>query len=306
MKRGTILELRQLRYFVALADTLNFSRASESLFISQSGLSQQIVELEREMGVELFNRTKRSVELTLAGKALLKEAKELLIQSEKLIPIVRHAISEHIANRDIFIGVEARAIADPEFRMQFTDIIYKVRTELPGLRALFRELSPQEMEKALESQDIDIGVLMHHSPNLSENIDFRVLDQEEMLLVFRSIKEHNDNLDTVNRIISQRGLILLEREYRGMSQIFRILFELGIEPDIRFCDNRTAMILTLESGESAAILPKSVVTEINNPHLKYLHLNNDSSKLFLFAAWHRNNENELIKKIVHYLEVALK
>ena len=72
------MELRQLQYFTAVAETLNFSRAAEILYISQPALSQQIADLERELGVLLLQRSKRSVSLTPAGTLLLQEAKKLL------------------------------------------------------------------------------------------------------------------------------------------------------------------------------------------------------------------------------------
>ena len=62
------MEIRQLKYFAAVADTLNFSRAAETLFISQSALSKQVADLERELGMVLLQRDKRSVRLTPAGK----------------------------------------------------------------------------------------------------------------------------------------------------------------------------------------------------------------------------------------------
>lgn len=85
------MELRQLRYFVAVADTLNFSRAAESMFVSQSSLSKQISDLEQELGVLLFRRSKHNVELTEAGLLLMDEAKAILLRSEKLAPLLQQA-----------------------------------------------------------------------------------------------------------------------------------------------------------------------------------------------------------------------
>src|SRR5579875_3736836 len=86
------MELRQLRYFAAVAEELHFTRAARRLGMAQPPLSQQIHKLERELGVSLFNRQKRrAVELTAAGDALLKQIKPILAQVELVPTIVRRA-----------------------------------------------------------------------------------------------------------------------------------------------------------------------------------------------------------------------
>lgn len=75
------MELKQLHYFLKVAEFLNFSRAAEALYISQPALSYQIAELERELGTELFTRDRRKVYLTPAGMALVEPAKSILEQA---------------------------------------------------------------------------------------------------------------------------------------------------------------------------------------------------------------------------------
>jgi len=88
------MELRHLRYFVAVAEELHFRRAAERLYVAQPAVSEQIRKLEEELGVRLFDRTQRSVSLTVAGTALLDEARRVLRQAELAQLAARNASSE--------------------------------------------------------------------------------------------------------------------------------------------------------------------------------------------------------------------
>lgn len=145
---------------MAVADTLNFSRAAESLYVSQSALSKQISELEQELGVALFDRDRRSVALTSAGQLLLPEAKDILMRSEKLVPLLRHEAEDALPDRTIHIAVEPRADDDSLIHRVLTNAVYQQRRQLPGLRALFWREEYMEIKKALQDGAMDLGIFL--------------------------------------------------------------------------------------------------------------------------------------------------
>src|ERR1700733_4685263 len=99
------MELRHLRYFVTLSEELHFGRAAARLFIAQPPLSQQIKSLETELGVTLFHRTKRRVQLTDAGTLFLEEARIVLSQAERAIDVVQQTQQGKLGRLTIgFVG----------------------------------------------------------------------------------------------------------------------------------------------------------------------------------------------------------
>src|ERR1051325_8325886 len=101
------MELRHLRYVVTVADTLHFGRAAERLHISQPPLSKQIRELEEELEAQLFSRTKRSVQLTAAGKLFVEEARLILSQADHAGKVAKRVSSGQIGQ--LTIGVAGPA-----------------------------------------------------------------------------------------------------------------------------------------------------------------------------------------------------
>ncbi len=295
------MELRQLRYFVAVADTLNFSRAAESLYLSQSALSKQIQALEQELGVTLFERDRRSVVLTRAGRVLLPEAKSLLLRSDKLIPLLRHETDDAERQRHIMIGVEPRADGDSLIHRILTEQIYRERQSRPGLRALFLQMEYSDMKKALADEEIDLALFLHAGEPLGAPLTLKTLWDDEMVLAFRSPREYPDEPDAVRAVLDRRGVILLENEMRGMSQVLQILGRIGATPQIRFSGTRLAMCLSVESGESAAILPRSVVRRLAHPDVRVLSLHEagGAERIWLAAAWRETEaEDGLVADVV--------
>ena len=289
------MEIRQLRYFIAVADTLNFSRAAESVYLSQSALSRQIMDLEKEVGLPLLRRSTRQVELTEAGKALQKSARELISRWEKMLPEVRNQVAEAAQALSLTIGVDARALANPVRRHRFLGTIYEMRRSYPGLRVLLRNRDYQELMKGLSDGTLDCALVLDRELEQKSDFQQEAYGQEEMVLVFRSENAHRAGDHA--HVIMNRGLILVDKEPQGLYHIIHMLSDLRLEPQIRFCESLEDMTMTVETGESAAILPESVVEKLHNPELQTLHLPSDHAKLTLSMIWSKNQANPLIPEL---------
>ena len=155
------MELRHLRYFVAVAEELNFTRAAQRLNTAQPSLSQQIQDLEQEVGVPLFIRTKRSVKLTAAGTAFLDEARLTLAQSRRAIASARKAAQAGESTLVLGFGPAA------EIKL-FPGTLTSLRASFPKLRLEFRSMTTLQQREALLHNEIDLAFLRPpiHEPSL--------------------------------------------------------------------------------------------------------------------------------------------
>lgn len=146
-----MIDLRRLRYFVVLAETLHFGKAALRLSISQPPLSHQIRVLERELGAPLFERSNRRVELTPAGHALLPEARHLLEQAARTEQIAARVERGELGELRLgFVGTAALTQA-------VSTLILNYRQQWPGVRLRIAELSTQEQLSAMVEHRLDFA-----------------------------------------------------------------------------------------------------------------------------------------------------
>ncbi len=147
------MELRHLRYVLAVAEELNFNRAAERLHVSQSALSKQVRELEEELGIDIFKRDKRKVEITEAGRLFLAEARRTLDQAELTRETARRAARGEIGS--LRIGVEASSVYLPvSLRVQ------RFRTKCPNVAVQVHELPSIQQLEALDEGKLDVGFIV--------------------------------------------------------------------------------------------------------------------------------------------------
>ena len=147
------MEIRQLAYFVAIAETLHFSRVAEALGLAPSALSMQIQRLERELGVRLLERTKRSVSLTSAGRLFLEEARAALSQVENAKRVA------HRAGRGEAGSIRLGYVISAASSGIVQAILRRFRDLAPGVSISLEELSSPAQLQMLEQGKLDVCIV---------------------------------------------------------------------------------------------------------------------------------------------------
>lgn len=147
------MESRALRYFIAAAEELHVGRAAEQLGIAQPALSQQIRVLEARLGVRLFHRARRRIELTDAGRLYLREAKALLAASERAVRLARAADRGTAGELDI--GYSGSVILEPLLH----DVLRQLRSDRPAVTLRMHEGVVQQLLDAFKEDKLDIAFL---------------------------------------------------------------------------------------------------------------------------------------------------
>ena len=146
------MELRQLRYFIAVAEELHFRRAAERLHISQPPLSQQIRALEDELGFTLLTRTRRRVELTPAGEAFLRDARALLAELDGAVATARRIDAGQTGRLRVgFVGSALLSIVP--------GTVERFRASRPGVAIELRERSTVDQLRAVAAGVVDVGLV---------------------------------------------------------------------------------------------------------------------------------------------------
>ncbi|ENV61230.1 DNA-binding transcriptional regulator HcaR [Acinetobacter soli] len=301
------MELRHLRYFVTVAEELNFSKAALKLYTAQPSLSQQIKDLEVDVGVQLLYRTKRKVELTEEGAVFLEQARLTLAQAEKAVMMARQvSYAKQQALRVGFVPVAEVKI--------FPHILPNFRFHHPDIRIDLSSLGNDEQIKALKKGELDVCFIRDRLQNDNDFTTEHVL-RESLIFI---LPAHHP-LAKFERIplsaLHQLDLVIAE------SSQSRVLHELilkfakqhGIQFNlVEHADSLLANINGVAQGRGcslvpdyvASLLPETCVTrplEIDLPHLDLYLCYNSSSKSTLvqsfrdmLAKWERTVPDECI------------
>lgn len=245
------VELRHLRYFLAVAEELHFGRAAQRLGIAQPALSQQIRRLEEEVGTELFHRTRRSVEISAAGEAMRRHASQALAATAAGVEAARGAGRGETGQLTVgFIESAAGTIVPVAVR--------RFRARHPGVALRLRELSVASQVEGLRSGAIDVGVI--RPPIEAPELELELVIDEPLVLAVADRGRWAARKRVSPRSLSEEPLVLLAREVvPGLhDQIISLLHEHGGASIAQEATSIQAVLGLVAAGLGVSVLPASV------------------------------------------------
>ncbi|GAA4300723.1 LysR family transcriptional regulator [Aestuariibaculum suncheonense] len=282
------MTIQQINYFLTLAKELHFWRAAEKVFISQSSLSRQIKSLEDELGIQLFQRDKRNVKLTDAGK-FLQEHWTILINEFNQVKTQAKKIDEGNSGRVSITYVGSIAFSFlPNFLKHIND-------KLPDLKLELTEPTDENHEKLLLDYSTDIALSRDEIKNI--HIDSVKLSSESVCLVVPNNHWLNiSNFGNLNDLKDEKFIIAGLHHSTFFASLLRNLFnKYNFEPKTIIESDFGGMILNLVSqGLGISILPHSF-KYAKPENVRFIELN---ESIDLYISWRKNDLNKTIKRIV--------
>lgn len=281
------MELRHLRYFIAVAEHRSFTRAALQLNIAGPPLSRQIQQLEGELGMRLFRRDRRRVELTEAGGAFLPEAKLVVAQSQRAIEVVRVAARGEIGLVKVGIGAGLAALVQRvlvEHQTRFRD----VQVECEDLLSSFQN-------EALVKRAIDVGFL--RPPIVGTELQSEVLFKERMTVLLSSAHPLAKRKKLRLQDVADEPLLLHDRSASiGMhDQVLELYRRAGIEARVQHlkaghCDE--ARLALVSAGKGIYVGTGVVVNhEVYGSLVTVIPLDEADASVDVLMAWRKNEES---------------
>ena len=248
------MELRHLRYFIAVAEELHFGRAAQNLGISQPPLSQQIQALEQELGARLFERTNRRVELSEAGRLFLEEARLVLAQVDKAADVARRAQLGELG--EMKIGFTSSA----PFNSSIPKAIHAFRQRFPAVHLNLKEMSSRDVADALLDESIEVGLMRPLA--LPESLNVVELFREPLVAVINAAHPLAQGSDAGVHMaaLAQEPFVFFPRSYgSGLhAQLLSLARQAGVSPHFaQEAGGAMTIIGLVAAGLGVSVLPAS-------------------------------------------------
>jgi DNA-binding transcriptional LysR family regulator len=277
---GGEMELRHLRYFIAVAEAENVSRAALKLHVSQPALSRQIRDLEEELGFLLLERSAKSVRLTDAGKTFQGEVKAVLQRLDEAVKTTRAVATG--GRSELHVGFAPSLtvrILPPSLRA--------FQAGSPNVRVLLHDLSTEEMLAQLREAKLQIAFLVRPTRAMLRGLRFEEVLRDSLCLAVAP-KHHlaRRRMVRLAELVREPLIAYSRKEYPEYHELLAEFFAtIQSKPLIgEECEGITSLVAAVEAGGGVALVPRSLVCLVG-PRLKLISVTPAPKPLVIGAAW---------------------
>lgn len=292
------MEFRQLKYFIAVAEALHFRRAAEIMHIAQPALSQQIRQLELEIGATLFERNHHKVQLTQAGKAFYVKAQSVLNDARQAVTEARAV--EHGDAGTLVIGFVSTAAINV-----LPKVLANVRDQMPRAEVRLMELPPSEQIDCLYRSSIDLGFF--HARLEEAAFDSLVVARDRLIVALPKTNKFARRPTIDLKDLSKETAIMPARHATaGYFERARALYQAaGVQPDhVHHTHLLQTGLLLVAAGLGVSLVPESF-RNIRVRGVVYRRLSTQTAPIELLAAWRRDNGSPLLIRMIKHLNSLL-
>lgn len=293
------MDINQIKYFLSVAQHLNFTKAAQENFITQPAMSRQISELEKEIGFKLFVRDSHSVHLTLQAKALISNWKAAV----RLINEGMRKASEIEAGQAGSLKIVALTTATVRF---LPGIIKIFKKRYPSVNITVDRLVPKQICASIEEDKYDLYFTIKNDIEQYQKLDFKTIQKDEICIVTRFDHSLAENGELDAGSLEEETFFMIPHDdspymYKITNKVFNLL---GIKPKrIIFQRPLELLLYSITSGLGVSVLPERICEE-NSSNLVFSRLN---LGLFIeLAVGWNSSANPMANKFINILEDNIK
>ncbi|HEY5893321.1 MAG TPA: LysR substrate-binding domain-containing protein [Chthoniobacterales bacterium] len=293
------MELRHLRYFVAVATEENVTRAAAKLHVSQPALSRQIHDLEDELGVLLLERTAKTVRLTDPGRIFLTEAQATLARADEAVRNVRAAAGG--------LQGEIRVGYAPTLAVRILpQALRSFQSEFPQVRVSLHDLTSDEMSDGLKNGTLDVAIMAHPDPEGIEGLQFmEIAHYPVAIAVAPSHPLAKRDSVSLKQLTSERFITYSRAGYPEYHENLEALFaSINAKPRIsEEHDGAASLVASVESSSGVALV-SSAIACMTGQRLKLLTLDPPGAPIIVGLARRKGNLSRIVENFIAAAKAA--
>ncbi|GAA4834356.1 LysR family transcriptional regulator [Paenibacillus vulneris] len=275
------MDMRHLQYFLEVAHWKSFTKAAQSLYITQPTISKMIKNLEEELGVVLFDRIGRRIELTDAGAVLLTQAQHMVKSFEEMTSHLDELMK--VQRGRIRIGLPP--MVGSNF---FPQVIGKFREQYPGITLQLFEYGSKKVEAEVGAGELDIGVIL--LPTNEELFNFYSFVKQRLMLVVHSSHPLAEKEEASLMDLKDESFLLFHEDFALHDRIIAECERLGFFPNVVYKSSQWDFITEMAAANlGIALLPEAICRELDTRRLRTIPLTKPAIPWHLAMIWRKDS-----------------